>query len=291
MMPDLVVDRLTVRFGGLVAVDDVSLVARPGTITGLIGPNGAGKTTLFNACAGAVSVQAGYVRLGNDRLDGHLAATRASMGLGRTFQRIELFDSMTVAQNVALGPEAWFSARRPWGQLFGSRAERTEIARRAEEAIGECGIFHLRQRTVGDLSTGQRRLVELARAFATPFRFLLLDEPSSGLDVSETAGFGEILSGFMARTGMGTLLVEHDMALVSQVCSYIYVLDFGRLIFSASTAEALSSDVVKAAYLGIDEDLTYLSGSTVPGASGRGSRGPIVSWQDRTTELGMPSDA
>jgi ABC-type branched-subunit amino acid transport system ATPase component len=110
----------------------------------------------------------------------------------------------------------------------------------------------MRQR-VGDLSTGQRRLVELARAMATPFHFLLLDEPSSGLDVVETERFGQIISRFVAETGIGILLVEHDMALVSGVCSYIYVLDFGNLIFQGPCAEVLSSETVRAAYLGSDE--------------------------------------
>jgi ABC-type branched-subunit amino acid transport system ATPase component len=127
-----------------------------------------------------------------------------------------------------------------------------------------CGIAELSRRIAGDLSTGQRRLVELARAVASPFRFLLLDEPSSGLDVHETERFGEILVAFVAETGMGILLVEHDMSLVSSVCSTIYVLDFGRLIFYGSTAETLASDVVQAAYLGSEGtggDHAHVAGS------------------------------
>jgi ABC-type branched-subunit amino acid transport system ATPase component len=113
-----------------------------------------------------------------------------------------------------------------------------------------CGIEDLSRRTAGDLSTGQRRLVELARAIASPFRFLLLDEPSSGLDPSETERFGQILKSFVGEKGIGIILVEHDMALVAAVCSYIYVLDFGRQIFSGTTDETLRSDVVRASYLG-----------------------------------------
>jgi ABC-type branched-subunit amino acid transport system ATPase component len=250
VQPDLEVDGLTVQFGGLRAVNCVSLHARAGAITGLIGPNGAGKTTIFNACAGVVSCQAGQVRLGPQDL-GHLStARRASRGLGRTFQRMELFDSMTVAENVALGPEAFLAARRPWSQLACGRQERREIGLRAKQAMARCGVEPLTRQRVGDLSTGQRRLVELARAMATPFHFLLLDEPSSGLDVSETERFGQIISRFSADTGIGILLVEHDMALVSSVCSYIYVLDFGNLIFRGPCAEVLSSETVRAAYLG-----------------------------------------
>jgi ABC-type branched-subunit amino acid transport system ATPase component len=253
MNPGLSVTELTVRFGGLVAVDDVSLEAAGGAITGLIGPNGAGKTTTFNACTGVVRATAGRVRLGDHALDRLSPAARAERGLGRTFQRMELFDSMTVAENVALGPEALFSGRRPWGQLWGSRSERHEIIRRASEAVDRCGIADLGRRPAGDLSTGQRRLVELARALASSFTFLLLDEPSSGLDVGETEEFGRILKEAVDSTGLGILLVEHDMALVSRVCSYAYVLDFGRLICQGPTGQVLSSDVVKAAYLGTEE--------------------------------------
>ncbi len=249
--PDLIVDDLTVRFGGLVAVDDVSLRARGGVITGLIGPNGAGKTTTFNACTGLNSPTAGTVHLGERRLDGHSSAWRARLGLGRTFQRMELFDTMTVAENIRLGREALLAGRRRWtGRLFGTPAEGTVCADEATRAMGHCGISHLARLTVGDLSTGQRRLVELARAMAGGFRFLLLDEPSSGLDVNETEQFARILKNLVEREGIGILLVEHDMALVRAVCSYIYVLDFGRLIYEGTASDVLSAEIVKAAYLG-----------------------------------------
>jgi ABC-type branched-subunit amino acid transport system ATPase component len=163
---------------------------------------------------------------------------------------MELFDSMTVAENVALGPEAALSSRKPWSQLFSPPRQQREIRARSEAALRLCGIVHLSGRIAGDLSTGQRRLVELARATASPFRFLLLDEPSSGLDPGETERFGGILREFVEESGIGIVLVEHDMALVAAVCSYIYVLDFGRLIFSGSTEETLRSEVVRASYLG-----------------------------------------
>jgi ABC-type branched-subunit amino acid transport system ATPase component len=248
----LIINGLSVRFGGLTAVDQVSLHAPAGSITGLIGPNGAGKTTTFNACTGVVSTRQGSVELEGITLDGMSPAARAHRGLGRTFQRMELFDNMTVAENVALGPEALLSARRPWGQLFCTRRDRETIREAAHSALERCGIAMLSNRIAGDLSTGQRRLVELARAIASPFRFLLLDEPSSGLDVMETERFGAILSKFVADSGMGILLVEHDMHLVARVCEFIYVLDFGQLIHSGPCAETLNSDVVKAAYLGAE---------------------------------------
>jgi ABC-type branched-subunit amino acid transport system ATPase component len=249
---DLRVDNMTVRFGGLTAVNAVTLEAKAGAVTGLIGPNGAGKTTIFNACAGAVKASAGSTWLGEVRLDHHGVARRASLGLGRTFQRMELFNSMTVEENVALGPETMFSSRRPWGQLWCSRRDGADVAERSRVAMQLCGISALATRTVGDMPTGQRRLVELARAIATPFKFLMLDEPSSGLDVVETEKFGDILQKFVSETGVGVLLVEHDIALVSSVCSYIYVLEFGNLISSGAAAETLASDAVRSAYLGTD---------------------------------------
>jgi ABC-type branched-subunit amino acid transport system ATPase component len=247
---DLELTGVTVRFGGLTAVDNVSLTACEGTITGLIGPNGAGKTTTFNAAAGSIRPQEGTVRLGGEVLDHLSPPQRAQRGLGRTFQRMELFDTMTVRENVALGPELLFAGRHAWTHLAAGRRERTDVAARAEESIERCGIAPLAGLLAGELSTGQRRLVELARAAATPFRFLLLDEPSSGLDAGETEQFAQLLRGIIARGDVGILLVEHDMALVRAVCTYAYVLDFGRLIFDGPTVDVLANDLVKAAYLG-----------------------------------------
>jgi len=250
--PDFEVRDLSVHFGGLVAVDHVALRAEPGTITALIGPNGAGKTTLFNASTGVVPLASGSVLLGGLEMERYSTSRRASLGLGRTFQRMELYNSMTVEENVRLGPEAVMSSQTLLGQVVSGRKATQQIRARATEALDRCGIKELSKSVAGDLSTGQRRLVELARAIASPFRFLLLDEPSSGLDHYETHVFGQVLAQFVADTGMGVLLVEHDMALVRAICSYIYVLDFGRLIFTGTTADTLESDVVKRAYLGTE---------------------------------------
>jgi ABC-type branched-subunit amino acid transport system ATPase component len=250
MSVDLEIEDVTVRFGGLLAVSGVHIRAGGGHVTGLIGPNGAGKTTTFNAAAGAVPVTEGTVRLGDRTLDGLSPTARAQKGLGRTFQRMELWDSMTVFENVALGPELLDAGRRSWRHLVATRRERVESTVRASTAIERCGIGALADRSTGDLSTGERRLVELARAMATPFTFLLLDEPSSGLDVGETERFGTILRSIADDDGIGILLVEHDMSLVRAICEYAYVLDFGRMIFDGPTDAVLRSDLVKAAYLG-----------------------------------------
>ncbi len=248
--PSLEIDDLTVRFGGLVAVDGVSLVARGGTITGLIGPNGAGKTTTFNACTGIVQPTEGEIRFGGRRIDRMSSARRAQIGLGRTFQRMELWETMTVRENVQLGREAVHGGRRPWGQVRSSAAERADVRERADRALDRCGIRELEDAVAGDLSTGQGRLVELARAIAAGFPFLLLDEPSSGLDPKESAEFGEILAEVADRDGIGILLVEHDMTLVRACCTYIYVLEFGQLIHEGEAEAVLASDAVKTAYLG-----------------------------------------
>jgi ABC-type branched-subunit amino acid transport system ATPase component/ABC-type branched-subunit amino acid transport system permease subunit len=244
---------IRVRFGGLVAVDGVSVEAPPGRITGLIGPNGAGKTTMFNACSGLITPSRGRVTIDGHGVSRLGPAARARRGLGRTFQQMELFDSLTVRENVELGAEGGNAGPNPVRHLTSAPRTRRLVRDRAGQAIARCDLTDLADRTVGSLSTGQRRLVELARCLAGPFRILLLDEPSSGLDRAETVRFGEILTEAVAERGIGILLVEHDMALVTDICDYVYVLDFGKPIFQGNPAEVMCSPVVKAAYLGDDE--------------------------------------
>jgi ABC-type branched-subunit amino acid transport system ATPase component len=244
---------LTVRFGGLTAVEDVSLAVGDAGITGLIGPNGAGKTTTFNACSGFVRPTAGRISFAGKDVTHTSPSARAQRGLGRTFQRMELFESLSVRDNVALGNEATLIGSNPLKQLLGRRADRHSSLDAAERALDLCGISDLGDRRPPELSTGQRRLVELARVAAGTFRLLLLDEPSSGLDRGETKAFGKVLQR-LADEGTKILLVEHDMSLVLSICDYIYVLDFGRLIFSGTAHEVETSDIVRSAYLGADDD-------------------------------------
>ncbi|HZQ79903.1 MAG TPA: ABC transporter ATP-binding protein [Acidimicrobiia bacterium] len=251
--PGLEIRDITVRFGGNTAVDGVSLSAPPGRITGLIGPNGAGKTTIFNTCSGLLQPNAGTVNLFGRDVTGVRPAARARRGLGRTFQRLELCDSMSVADNVALGVESGLAGDRPLRHLASTARQRRQIASAVADALALCGLDGDRNRTVGLLSTGRRRLVELARVVAGGYPLLLLDEPSSGLDTAETDGFGRILRQIVAR-GTGILLVEHDMVLVMDICDYLYVVDFGTLIFEGTPAETQASDIVRAAYLGADQE-------------------------------------
>ena len=246
----LEVDDLTVRFGGVVAVEKFSFTAHTGQITGLIGPNGAGKTTTFDACTGLVGVRSGRLRLAGQSLTRATTARRARMGLGRTFQRTELFESRTVAENVAIGAEGTMAGSNPLAQLIAPPRSAHRVRAVAVAAMRLCDIESLAQVRVGELPTGQRRLVELARCLAGPYRILLLDEPSSGLDRAETTRFGQILRRVVAERGIGIVLVEHDMSLILDICDQIEVLDFGRPLFHGTPAQVRASELVQQAYLG-----------------------------------------
>ncbi len=244
---------LSVSFGGLTAVANLSFDAPAGRITGLIGPNGAGKTTTFDACSGLNRRFGGQVLLHDRDVTRMPPARRGRSGIGRTFQRMELCETLTVAQNVVLGRECAQAGAGVLAQLAARPGEWRAAEAAAGAAMELCGIAHLAGEQAGALSTGQRRLVELARCLAGPFDVLLLDEPSSGLDHDETERFGEILQRVVHERGVGVLLVEHDIALVMRICADIYVLDFGRLLFHGTPAAVAASPVVQAAYLGAAE--------------------------------------
>jgi ABC-type branched-subunit amino acid transport system ATPase component/ABC-type branched-subunit amino acid transport system permease subunit len=266
---DLHVEELTVRFGGLLAVDGVSLSAPAGRVTGLIGPNGAGKTTTFNACTGLLKSTAGRVSIAGADVSRSGPSARARKGLGRTFQKMELFESLTVRENVEAGAEGALAGSNPITQLASKPGQRGRVRSSAERAMALCEIAELGDSPVSALSTGQRRLVELSRCLAGRFGLLLLDEPSSGLDPVETARFGEILRRVVSERGVGILIVEHDMSLVLDICQHIYVLDFGELVFQGSPQEVVASAVVRAAYLGDSEvEAAVEAGHTIEEVAG-----------------------
>jgi ABC-type branched-subunit amino acid transport system ATPase component len=250
----LEVRNLTVAYGGLLAVDDVSFAAPLGRITGLIGPNGAGKTTAFNACSGLLQPRAGVVSLHGTDVTKLSPARRARLGLGRTFQRIELFDSLTVAENVALGREAGKAGLNIFSHVLTNSKGRKEVADATEAALSFVGIQSLCYERAGTLALGQRRLVELARCLAGRFDVLILDEPSSGLTQDEARLFGVLLTTLMNEREIGILIVEHNTALVLDICAHIYVLDFGKLIMEGSPAQVAMSEDVRAVYLGTEVD-------------------------------------
>ena len=252
-MEGLTATGVVVRFGGLVALDSVDVAATPGRITGLIGPNGAGKTTMFNVICGFQAADEGKVILGGVDITNESPARRAQQGLGRTFQRMELFRSLTVRENVALAAETSHVRSNPLSQLGlrgGGRRVGAEVAALTDDLIAATGLTPVADRLAGEISTGQGRLVELARALARHPRVLLLDEPSSGLDGKESEAFGRLLVDVVAQWQLAVLMIEHDMSLVLEICDPIYVLDFGRPLMRGSAAEVRASAVVRDAYLG-----------------------------------------
>lgn len=243
---------VTVRFGGNHALSDVSLTVEPSQIVGLIGPNGAGKTTLFNAVCGVIAPSAGTIRIMGRDVSKLATHKRARLGLGRTFQRLEVFASLSVRDNVRAGLEirrSWSRGRGAGRQYLSSGND--ELPPDAEVALilERLGLADLAEVPVGSLPTGSARLVELGRALAARPSVLLLDEPASGLDDGETEDFGTLLLD-LAAAGLGILLVEHDVSLVMQVCGHIYVLDFGQVIASGDPDAVRSNEAVVAAYLG-----------------------------------------
>jgi ABC-type branched-subunit amino acid transport system ATPase component/branched-subunit amino acid ABC-type transport system permease component len=250
--PGLEARQITVNFGGVRALNDVSLTAGTGQVTGLIGPNGAGKTTLFNCCSGLMRPTSGRVFFDGEDITSLSRPSRAQRGLGRTFQRTQLFDSLTVEENIAVGREAGLAGSNPLRQLASRRVEDSTVRDSTAEAMSLVGIEDLADQQAGLLTTGQRRLVELARVLAGSFSLVMLDEPSAGLDSDETAEMGEILRQVVDRRGLGILIVEHDLSLVRQICERIYVLEFGQLIFEGTPDQMMTSEVVRVAYLGED---------------------------------------
>lgn len=248
----LVVDEVSLSFGGVQALDEVSLRIEPGELLGLIGPNGAGKTTLFNTIGGVLSPDAGHILFDGDDILSLPPHRRAARGIARTFQNLELFSDLTVLENVMVPVDAASrsgvvsDALRLRPALIAGRRARE----RARAILHFLGILHTADTRAGDLSFGQQRRVELGRALAMDPRLLLLDEPAAGLDTNETAELADLLTRIRERFLVTMFLVDHDMALVMRACDHIYVLDFGRILTDGSPADILENAQVIEAYLG-----------------------------------------
>ncbi len=238
------------RFAGIVALENVSIRVDVGERVGLIGPNGAGKTTLFNCLLGLLRMDGGKVVLAGRDITRLPVHERARLGIGRTFQRTELFPDSTVRDHLFVAERVRRGTGRLWKDLVGLGRPRPEEIERCDEVLALLQLSHLAEEPIERLSLGQCRLVEVGRALMTEPEVLLLDEPSSGLDRTETAALAATLKEVQATQGFSILLVEHDVELVADFTTRSYVLDFGRTILEGPTDEVLASPEVRAAYLG-----------------------------------------
>jgi ABC-type branched-subunit amino acid transport system ATPase component len=255
---------VTVSFGGVVAVEDVTFDVPEGQVLGLIGPNGAGKTTLFDSICGFVATSSGTIHMGEREITGLPPAERSRVGLGRSFQDAKLFPSLTVAETLACALERKIKTQGPISTVLGLpwvwTAEKM-VTTRVEELVDllHLGAFH--DKFISELSTGSRRIVDLACVLAHEPKVLLLDEPSSGIAQRETEALGPLLRRVQESIGCTMLLVEHDMPLVTSVADELIALETGRVIARGTPKQVTNDPRVVEAYLGTDERVVTRSGA------------------------------
>jgi branched-chain amino acid transport system ATP-binding protein len=243
----LELDDLTKRYGGIVAVDHVTMRIEAGEVRAVIGPNGAGKTSLFHLITGVVKATEGVVRFGDHDVSGLPAHVRCRQGMSRTFQLTSLFPEMSARDNTRLAAQA--RDRKRW-MPFGGAGVFHSAAQRGDAALERLGLTHVADRHAGLLSHGDQRLLEVAMALAQQPRLLLLDEPTQGLSVEETAQAVEVLAGLFASGGLTVLLVEHDMEVVFRLAHKITVLHRGSVIADGDPDTVKADEGVQNAYLG-----------------------------------------
>ncbi|MGA2519555.1 MAG: ATP-binding cassette domain-containing protein, partial [Acidimicrobiales bacterium] len=265
---------LTKRFGGIIAVDDVTLDLRRGETLGLIGPNGAGKTTVMDLISGALAVDGGRIELGGVDIGTWSANRRSVAGLGRSFQDARIFPSLTVSENVALGLERHIATRDHLAALLDLpviRQSERHVAEQVDELIELMHLQSYRDKFASELSTGVRRIVDLTMAVAHNPTVLLLDEPSSGVAQRETEALGPLLKDMQRATHCSIVIIEHDMPLISVVSDEIVALDLGRVVARGTPSTVLSDPRVVASYLGSDIGVIQRSGAVSP-PQGHGDR-------------------
>ena len=253
--PALSLESITVRFGGITAVSDVSLQVGAGEVCGLIGPNGAGKTTLFDVVSGVRRPEHGRVVIAGREISGLGPADRCRLGVRRTFQRVQTFGWLTVEDNVLAATEWHGGGGGLLADLVMSptRRRRERDRRRiVADALERCGLTAVRSEYAGSLPTGLGRMVEFARATVEPPTLLLLDEPASGLDADEATRLGEQIHAVRERTGCAVLLVEHNAGFIMEHCDRVVVLALGSVLADGSPAEIQANPLVRSAYLGGD---------------------------------------
>jgi branched-chain amino acid transport system ATP-binding protein len=243
---------ITKRFSGITALHGVDLSVAEGEFVGLIGPNGAGKTTFFNCLLGMLRPEEGTVSFGGQDISDLPVYKRARLGFGRTFQRLELFAGMSVRDHFIVADRAHRDTGRLWKDLLNRSKPTAEELARADAMIDLLRLHNEADQPAESLSLGRGRLCELGRALMTEPTLLLLDEPSSGLDVRETAALAGRLRTVQQEHNFAVLLVEHDVEMVQSLVSRLYVLDFGQMIASGETDDVLNDEAVRKAYLGTE---------------------------------------
>lgn len=251
-MAMLEVTSLGISFGGLRAVDELSMKIEEGGLVGLIGPNGAGKTTVFNMLTGVYRPTDGGIRLDGQNLIGKKPHDICKMGVARTFQNIRLFSNLSVLDNVKTGlhNEITYTLAESLLHIGSYRKKERAMDGRAMELLEVFDLVSVADYKAANLPYGKQRKLEIARALATDPKLLLLDEPAAGMNPNETEELMEIIELVRKKFGVTVLLIEHDMKLVSGICEYLYVLNFGRLLAEGTPSEVLSNPEVVTAYLG-----------------------------------------
>jgi branched-chain amino acid transport system ATP-binding protein len=251
----LKIENLTMRFGGVTAVDNLSIDVNRGEIVALIGPNGAGKTTAFNCITGVYEQTEGKIRfLGKDLKRGTTPDRITKLGIARTFQNIRLFKSMTVFENVLVAKHMRTKQNIISAALTVNRAEEKRVRRETLALLEKQGLLHLKDEIASNLPYGLQRHLEIARALATDPQLILLDEPAAGMNPQETQELAEFIKQIRDEYKLTVFIIEHHMDLIMQISDRIYVLDFGALIATGSPSEVQSNQRVIDAYLGVAED-------------------------------------